>query len=324
MLTWTAERGWHNGTVVPYGPLSVDPSLVGLHYGQVVFEGLKVLRQPDGGIAAFRAADYAHRFGDSARRLAMPTLPAGMFVAAVRELAIADDRWIPSDEGQSLYLRPTIYASEATLALRPAIEYTFLLVGFPTAPFFGSMLEPIDVWVSRKYSRAAPGGTGFAKCAGNYAASFLAQKEAEEHDCRQVLWLDSSEKRWVEEMGGMNVFWVTRSGVLVTPPLTDTILPGVTRDSVISIAGRLGIPVEERRMAIDDFCKQIDDGTIAEVFACGTASGITPVGRILSDNGASVIMQISGESLTSRLRDVLIGIQYGREPDFGNWLLRIQ
>jgi branched-chain amino acid aminotransferase len=320
-LSWSAERGWHDGRVRPFGPLTMQPALLGLHYGQVVFEGLKVFRQPDGSAAGFRLGDHARRFAASARRLAIPELPEDLFASAIGELVRADAHWVPDGVGRSLYLRPTIYGSESTLALRPAREYTFLLLAFPTEAFFGPDVAPISVWATTRYSRAAPGGTGAAKCAGNYAAGFPAQQEAIAHGCKQVLWLYSAEKRWIEEMGGMNVFWVTRSGTLVTPPLTGTLLPGITRDSILTLAACLGIPVELRRVALEEFCAQAATGQITEAFACGTAAVITPIGRIVTSLGEWLIGGRVPGPVAARLREALVSVQYGYAADPDGWLM---
>lgn len=217
---WTVDHGWEPGTLEPRGPLSMDPAMVGLHYGQVVFEGLKAHRQADGTVGVFRPADHALRFQRSARRLAMPELPVETFLRAVDDLVSADAGLLPDDPALSLYLRPVLYASEPVLALRPARQYRFVLIAFLTGGFFADRPDPVSVWISRDQSRAAPGGTGDVKCAGNYAPGYLAQQQAALAGCHQVIWLDPAERRWVEEMGGMNIFFVRGTGTdarVVTP-----------------------------------------------------------------------------------------------------------
>ncbi|WP_411970414.1 branched-chain amino acid aminotransferase [Saccharothrix longispora] len=323
-MTWSAERGWHDGAVRPYAPEPVDPATAGLHYGQVVFEGLKAFHQADGTVAAFRPALHAKRFRTSARRLVMPELPEALFVDAIRALVDADRRWVPTEPDRSLYLRPLLYAADVSLALRPASTYRFVVLASVTENFFGSSGAPVSVWVSTRYSRAAPGGTGSAKCAGNYAGAFAGQREAVEHGCDQVLWLDAAERRWIEEMGGMNIFWVTRGrngAVLVTPALTDTLLPGVTRDSLLTVAHELGIATRESRVAFDDFTAAVSRGEVTEAFACGTAAVVTPIGRIRAGHGEWHVGDGGIGPVAGRLRDALIDLQRGRVPDPRGWLV---
>src|SRR5919112_2058234 len=231
-IRWDAEQGWHDARLTAYEPLQLDPSSMVLHYGQAIFEGLKAYRQPDGGVAVFRPEENARRFNRSAARLAMPELPVELFLDAVDVLVDTDRAWVPTAEGQSLYLRPFMIATEAQVGMRPAHEYLFLLIAFPVTPFFPGEVKPVTVWLSDEYVRAAVGGTGEAKCAGNYAGSLLAQSQAAEQGCDQVVWLDAVERRWVEEMGGMNLFFVFGDRLL-TPALTGTLLPGVVRDSLL-------------------------------------------------------------------------------------------
>ena len=323
-LSWSVERGWHDGAVRPYAASPLDPATVGLHYGQVVFEGLKAFHQANGTVAAFRPAAHAKRFRASARRLVMPELPDELFVGAIGALIGADRRWVPEEPNRSLYLRPLLYAADVSLALRPAATYRFVLLASVTENFFGPSGAPLSVWVSTRYSRAAPGGTGAAKCAGNYAGAFAGQREAAERGCDQVLWLDAAERRWIEEMGGMNVFWVARGRggpVLVTPPLTDTLLPGVTRDSLLTLADDLGIATRESRVAFDDFTAAVTRGEVTEAFACGTAAVVTPIGRVVAAHGEWRIGNRGTGPVASALRDALIDLQRGRVSDPRGWLV---
>ena len=319
-VRWTEDRGWHDARLAGYAPLQLDPSAMVLHYGQAIFEGLKAYRQPDGGVAVFRPQENAARFARSAARLAMPELPEELFVEAVDALVRADRDWVPTADGQSLYLRPFMIATEAHVGMRPAAEYLFLLIAFPVTPFFSGEVRPVTVWLSEDYVRAAVGGTGEAKCAGNYAGSLLAQRQAAEKGCDQVVWLDAVERRWVEEMGGMNLFFVFEGGRLLTPALTGTLLPGVVRDSLIALAPELGLTVEEGRISTDDWQKGCEDGSITEVFACGTAAVIAPVGHAKSSHGEWAVGDGGSGPLTLRLRSALLDVQYGRTPDAHGWM----
>ncbi len=324
-MAWNDDRGWHDREVVPHAPLVMDPAMIGLHYGQSVFEGLKTHRVP-GGVAVFRPDVHATRMRASARRLMMPELPEADFLTAVDELVAVDQGVLPDDPDVSMYLRPIIFASERTLALRPAREYRFLLMAFLTEGYFGAGQRPVSVWVTTEFSRAAPGGTGFAKCAGNYAGSLMAQEAAKEQGCDQVVWLDPVERRWVEEMGGMNLFFVHGRGSgarLVTPPLDGNLLPGVTRDSILRLAPELGIPATEEMVSLEDWRAGCESGEISEVFACGTAARITAVGEVKSKEGDWTIGDGSCGEVTSRLFETLSGIQGGRLPDPYGWLRRV-
>ena len=239
-ITWTPDEGWHNANLRPYGPLALDPATAVFHYGQSIFEGFKAYVQPDGSIKTFRPDANGRRFQRSARRLALPELPVDDFVAAADLLIEADRAWVPAEEEKSLYLRPFMMATEAFLGVRPANHVTFMVIASPAGAYFAGGLHPVSIWLSEEYTRAAPGGTGAAKCAGNYAASLVAQQEASANGCDQVVFLDAVEKRWVEELGGMNVYFVFDDGTLVTPPVSGTILEGVTRDAILTIAAEHG------------------------------------------------------------------------------------
>lgn len=321
-IRWSAADGWHDAELVPFAPLTVSPATVGLHYGQVVFEGLKAFRLTGNRVAAFRARAHARRFADSARRFMMPEMPEQLFLDAVGELLRHDGDWLPDDPDTSLYLRPILFADEETLLPGPAGRYRFLLMAFVTEGYFGPTLDPVTVWVSHDYTRAAPGGTGAAKCAGNYAAAFAAQEEAKRNGCAQVVWLDAATRTFVEEMGGMNLWFVHRDGDttrLVTPPLTGTILPGVTRDSVLRLAPRLGFPVTEAPVRLDDWRAGCASGQITEVFACGTAARISPVGEVRSAVG-SWSCGTGARPVTDALSRRLFGIQRGTVTDEDGWL----
>ena len=324
-MSWDEDGGWQDMEVVPHAPLVMDPAMIGLHYGQSVFEGLKAHRVP-GGVAVFRPDAHAERLRASARRLMMPEPSEADFLTAVIELVALDQDALPDDPGVSMYLRPIIFASERTLALRPAREYRFLLMAFLTEGYFGAEQRAVSVWATTEFSRAAPGGTGFAKCAGNYAGSLMAQEAAREQGCDQVVWLDPVERRWVEEMGGMNLFFVYGRGAdarLVTPPLNGNLLPGVTRDSILRLAPELGIPATEEMVSLDDWRTGCESGEISEVFACGTAARITAVGEVKSKEGNWTVGDGSCGEVTSRLFTSLSGIQGGLLPDAYGWLRRV-
>src|ERR1700754_4214289 len=283
-IDYADGRGWHNPRVIPYGPIELDPSSIVLHYAQEVFEGLKAYRWADGSIVSFRAEANASRLRSSARRLAIPELPEELFIESLRQLIAVDNVWVPPAGGEeSLYLRPFVFATEPGLGVRPAKQYRYLVIGSPAGAYFKHGIKPVSVWVSTEYVRASPGGTGAAKFGGNYAASLVAQAEAAENDCDQVVWLDAVERRFVEEMGGMNLFFVLGSGGtsrLVTPELSGSLLPGITRDSLLQLALDAGFSVEERKSDIDEWQKKAPAGAITEVFACRTAAVITPVAQV--------------------------------------------
>jgi branched-chain amino acid aminotransferase len=326
-IDWTAEDGWGEGRVVPYGPLSLDPATSALHYGQEIFEGLKAYRQADGSIATFRPDANARRFQRSARRLAMAELPEELFVGSLQALADIDQGWVPNDPAESLYFRPFMIATEVGLGVnKPSSSYTYLLIASPAGAYFTSGVKPVKVWLSTEYTRAAPGGTGEAKCAGNYAAAFVAQAHATAQGCDQVVWLDAAEHRWVEEMGGMNLYFVHGSGPsarIVTPALTGTLLPGVTRDSLLTLAGDLGHVAEEGKISTDEWREGNASGAITEVFACGTAAVITPVGSVKSANDSWTVGDGAPGPVTMQLREKLLALQTGQEPDPHGWMLKL-
>jgi branched-chain amino acid aminotransferase len=321
-IRWTRDRGWHDAQVRAREPISLDPAAAVLHYGQEIFEGLKAYTRGDGSIALFRPEQNAHRFQASAARLAMPELPESVFLQAVDELVKIDSAWIPGDEG-SLYLRPFMFATEAFLGVRPSYEYLFVLIASSVGSYFKGGAKAVTVWLSDRYTRAAEGGTGAVKCGGNYAASLLAQAEAIEHGCDQVVFLDAAEHRWVEELGGMNVFFVFDDGSLTTPPLSGTILPGITRDSIITLARGEGRTVREERYSIEQWRADAASGKLREAFACGTAAVVSAIGRIKSANGDILIGDSDGGPITAALKAKLVGIQRGDVADAEGWVRKI-
>jgi branched-chain amino acid aminotransferase len=322
-IDWSEEKGWHNATIGPRGPIALDPAAAVLHYAQEIFEGLKAYKQADGGIALFRPEANAARFNQSARRLAMPELPEDIFVEAVRKLVLADADWLPGAEGSSLYLRPFMIATEAFLGVRPAKEYKFLVIASPAGNYFKSGAPAVSIWVSQ-YTRAAPGGTGAAKCGGNYAASLVPQSEAMARGHDQVVFLDAAEHKWIEELGGMNLYFVFDDGSLVTPALTGTILPGITRDSLLALAREEGLTVREERYSIDQWRADAASGRLVETFACGTAAVVTPVGKVCGGPDGDFTIGSGGPGqLTQRLKSRLVAIQRGEAADAHGWVEKV-
>jgi len=320
---WTEDAGWHDAQLVPYAAIPLDPATNVLHYGQAIFEGLKAYRQADGSIATFRPEANARRFQRSAVRIAMPELPEELFLASIEALVDQDQGYVPTDPEESLYLRPFMFSTEVGLGVRPSNEYLYVLIASPVGAYFKGGVKPVSVWLSTEYVRAAPGGTGEAKFAGNYAASLIAQAQAAGEGCDQVVWLDASEHRWVEEMGGMNLFFVHGSGDsarIVTPELSGSLLAGVTRDSLLQVAKDLGYGAEEGRINIDDWREGNASGEITEVFACGTAAVITPVGSVKSAAHSWTVGEGGPGAVTMRLREALLAIQTGRSEDAHHWM----
>ena len=326
-IDWSEDRGWHNATLGPRGPIALDPAAAVRHYAQEIFEGLKAYKQSDatgvdGGIALFRPEANAARFNASARRLAMPELPEALFVESVRQLVLADRDWLPGGDGASLYLRPFMIATEAFLGVRPAKQYKFLVIASPAGNYFKSGAPAVSIWVS-DYTRAAPGGTGAAKCGGNYAASLVPTAEAFARGHDQVLFLDAAEHKWVEELGGMNLYFVFEDGTLLTPALTGTILPGITRDSLLTLARDEGLTVREERYSIDQWREDAASGKLVETFACGTAAVVTPVGKVCTHEGEFAIGSGGPGQLTQRLKERLVAIQRGAAPDPHGWMTKL-
>ncbi len=322
-MQWRQGEGWADRRVDPYGPLQMDPAAAVLHYAQEIFEGLKAYRWDDGSVWLFRPEANGERFNKSARRLALPEVELDDFLGSIEALVAADEAWVPGSEESSLYLRPFMFASEAFLGVRPAHIIDYLLIASPVGPYFQGGVKPVSIWVAQGYHRAGPGGTGDAKCGGNYAASLLPQQQAFENGCQQVLFLDARDGRYLEELGGMNVFVVRKDGTIETPRLTGTILEGITRSSVIRLLEDDNRKVVEKDITLDEIRAGVDGGDIGEVFACGTAAVVTPVGRLASPEFDLTVNGGEAGDVTMAIRKRLTDIQYGRAEDIYGWMQRI-
>jgi len=322
MIRYSEGRGWHDARVLPYGPLPMLPTCAVLHYAQEIFEGLKAYRLPDGGATLFRPEANARRFNESAARMAMPELPEELFLASLREMVSIDRDWIPDMEGGSLYLRPFMFASQNFIGVRPSSEFLYLVIASPAGAYFGGA-DTVALWASEHYTRAAPGGTGAAKCGGNYAGSLVAQAEAIREGCHQVVFLDAVERKWVEELGGMNIMFVFEDGSIQTPPLGGTILPGITRDSLLTLARDAGLTVREERYGIDQWKADAESGRLREAFACGTAAVVTSIGKVRGRGFEFGIGNQGPGLVAQKLKSDLVDIQRGRAPDRHGWLHRL-
>src|SRR6201982_534317 len=321
LVRYNQGQGWYEARIEARANFQLDPAGAVLNYAQEIFEGLKAYKRDDGGVNLFRADANARRFRDSADRMAMAQLPEAVFTEAVEQLVRIDRAWIPGGEG-SLYLRPFMIASEVFLGVKPSAEYIFAVIASPVGSYFKGGPAPVSIWVSENYTRAAIGGTAAVKCGGNYAASLRAQAEAIEHGCDQVVFLDAVERRYIEELGGMNIFFVFDDGSLSPPPL-GTILPGITRDSIIALAKDSGTRVREEPYTIEHWRADAASGKLKEAFACGTAAVISPIGKVCSASGHFVINGGAAGPVAMGLRKELVDIQYGRAADPHNWIRKV-
>ena len=322
---WSEATGWGDAELRAYGPIAMDPATSVLHYGQEIFEGLKAYSQPDGGVSLFRPEANAERFRKSAIRMALPELANEDFVATVEALVRQDIKWVPQNVGESLYIRPFMIATEVGLGVRPSNHATYVVITTPASAYFNPN-KAVTVWISTEYVRAAPGGTGAAKTGGNYAGSLLAQRQAAAEGCDQVVWLDATERKWVEEMGGMNLYFVKGKGAdatIFTPQLTGTLLAGITRDSILTVAKDLGYKVVEGMISTDEWRDGIASGEITEIFACGTAAVVSPVGAAKSAQGTWVTGDGNPGPITMQIRETLLGIQHGTIADTHGWNKRV-
>lgn len=324
LINYSNEQGWHNATIKAYGSISLDPAVCVFHYAQEIFEGLKAYKAKDGRTLLFRPEANAKRFINSAKRMAMAPLPEKIFLHAINEFVKVEKNWIPDQSVGSLYLRPFMIASTAYLGVKASPNYLFMLIASPAGSYFSKEAQAVTVWVSEFYTRAASGGTGEAKCGGNYAAGLLAQQEATNHHCDQLVFLDAAEHKWIEEMGGMNIFFVFDDGSLLTPPLSGTILPGITRDSIITLAKEKGMTVHEERYSAEEWIKDIHSGKIKEVFACGTAAVVTPIGHVKNTKGEYKINNGEPGPITQQIHKLLVDIQYGNAADPHGWVKEVK
>lgn len=323
MMDYTEGVGWHDARIVPYAPIAMDPATMVLHYAQETFEGLKAYRNPKGEITLFRPEMNARRMINSNKRICMAELPEDMFVEAVEAIVKYEQDWIPTAKDTSLYIRPFMFASEASVGVHPAKSYTFVIILSPVGSYYPEGVNPVKIWVEDEYVRAVKGGTGFTKCGGNYAASIAAQVKAESHGYTQVLWLDGVHRKYVEEVGTMNVMFLIDDTV-VTAPLEGSVLPGVTRDSIIHILKDWGYKVEERELSIDELMEAGRNGKLKEAFGTGTAAVISPVGQLYYKGEEIVINDFKTGELTQKLYDTLTGIQWGRLEDKYGWVRYIK
>lgn len=320
-MDFTEETGWHNARILPYGPIEISPAAMVLHYAQEIFEGLKAYRAPSGEVLLFRPQENAARMAESCQRMCMPVIEPDMWLEAVRRLVDIDRDWVPHDPGMSLYIRPFIFATEAHLGARASREYSFMVVLSPVGSYYPTGMKPVKIHVEKHYVRAVRGGTGTAKCGGNYAGALKAQGEAGKDGYQQVLWLDGVEQRYIEEVGAMNVFFKIGDTV-VTPRLQGSILPGITRRSCMEILRDWGYTVEERPLSLEEVAKAAADGTLKEAFGTGTAAVIAPIGELRADDGQIHISEDIGP-LSQRLYDELTGIQWGLRPDIRGWTQKV-
>jgi branched-chain amino acid aminotransferase len=320
-ICWSARGGWHRPRVQPFGPIELSPAAAVLHYAQEIFEGLKAYRHRDGSIWSFRPEANAARMQRSAARLALPDLPTEYFLESLRQLIAVDGDWVPTAPDTSLYLRPFMFAKEAFLGVRAAEKVNYYVIASPAGAYFTGGLAPVSIWLSSTYSRAGKGGTGAAKTGGNYASSLVAQAEAYDNGCDQVLFLDSEENTYLEELGGMNIVLVTKDGTLLTPH-SDSILEGITRDSILQLAEDRGHRVERRAISLQEWKDGAASGEIVEAFACGTAAVVAPIGT-LKGVDFEITHDIGPDSLALSLRQELTDIQYGRVEDVHGWMMRL-
>lgn len=318
VMDYDAGQGWHDARIVPYGPIPMEPTCVTLHYAQETFEGLKAYRRADGKVQLFRPEMNARRMINSNRRLCMPEIPEEMFVEAVKAIVKMDEEWVPSEPETSLYIRPFVFATEGALGVHASSSYKFVIVLSPSGAYYKEGVNPVKILIEDELVRAVKGGTGFAKCGGNYAASILGQVKAAQMGCAQVLWLDGVHRKYVEEVGTMNVMFKI-AGEIYTAPIDGSVLPGVTRDSILHILRDWGYTVHEEPLAVEDLMQAGHDGTLEEAFGTGTAAVISPIGEFLYKEDSVRIHDFKTGELTKRLYDYLTGIQWGKEEDRYGW-----
>lgn len=323
LMNYSPEKGWHDARIVPYGPLSLDPSAMVFHYAQELFEGLKAYRREDGGIQLFRPDKNIERMNNTCDRLCVPRIDPEDALQAIKAVVEVDKDWAPHEFGTSLYIRPFIIATDEFLGVHPSHSYLFCIILSPSGAYYEAGINPVKIGVEREYVRCVKGGTGMSKCGGNYAASLIGQQKAEEKGYAQVLWLDGIHRKYIDEVGAMNVFFVI-DGVVITPDLSDgSILPGVTRDSCIALLKHWGIPVEERKISIDEVIEAYKNGTLDEAFGSGTAAVISPIGELYDGDTKMVINNNEIGNISKHLYDAITGMQWGKFPDSMGWIEKI-
>lgn len=323
VMDWTKEEGWHDQRIVPYAPMTIDPAAMVLHYAQETFEGLKAYRSKDGNIYLFRPEMNAKRFVNSNERMCMPKVEEKDFVEAIAELVKVEEAWIPTGEGESLYIRPFMYANEVALGVNEANAYRFIIVLSPVGAYYPEGVSPVKIYVEDEYTRATVGGTGFVKCGGNYAGSLAGQVKAKKLGYSQVLWLDGVNRKYIEEVGSMNVMFLINDTV-VTAPIEGTVLPGVTRDSILTLLKDWGYKVEERHLSIDELMEAGKDGLLKEAWGTGTAAVISPIGELFYKGEKVLVNDFKIGGLTQNLYDTLTAIQWGDMEDKYNWRYKVK
>ncbi len=322
VMNYDTGLGWHDARIVPYGDITLSPAAMCLHYGQEIFEGLKAYRTADGSVQLFRPEENFKRMNVSCDRMVIPPINEADVLEALKTLVKVEEDWVPHAEGASLYIRPFIFATDPYVGVRPADHYLFMIILSPSGAYYSTGLNPVKIYVEKKYVRAVRGGTGFAKTAANYAISLKGQQEAHDQDYEQVLWLDGVEQKYIEEVGSMNIFFVI-DGEVITPELTGSVLPGITRKSVLQLCESWGMKVSERRITIDEVAKAYDEGKLDEVFGTGTAAVISPVGHL---KWGDKVMEIGGNKIgpvSQKIYDTMTGIQWGTMEDPFGWVVKI-
>lgn len=322
VMNYDTGMGWHDARIVPYGEISLSPAAMCLHYGQEIFEGLKAYRTADGSVQLFRPDENFKRMNVSAERMVIPKIDEEFMVEATKKLIEIEKDWVPHTDGAALYIRPFIFATDPYVGVRPADHYLFMIILSPSGAYYSTGLNPVKIYVEQKYVRAVRGGTGFAKTAANYAISLKGQDEAHNQDYEQVLWLDGVEQKYIEEVGSMNIFFVI-DGEVITPQLTGSVLPGITRKSAIEICKKKGYKVSERRITIEEVAKAYDEGKLDEVFGTGTAAVISPVGHLKWGDKVMTINNNEIGTISQMLYDTMTGIQWGKIPDEYGWIVKI-
>lgn len=320
IMDYDEAQGWHDARIVPYAPIVLDPAAMCIHYAQEAFEGMKAYRHADGSISLFRPTENCHRLNNSDERLCIPYINEDDMLQAIRELVRVDADWVPRQPETSLYIRPFVFATEPHVGVHPSATYQFIVILSPVGAYYAEGLAPVKIYVEDKYTRASKGGTGATKAAANYAQSLKAQLDAQAKGYSQVLWLDSVEQKYAEEVGAMNIFFKI-NGEVITPELTGSVLPGITRKSTVELLKHWGVPVSERRLSIDEISDAAHKGQLEEVFGTGTAAVISPVGELCYKGEKFVINDFKIGELTQKIYDELTGIQWGTRPDPFGWVM---